>query len=81
LILLQRRAYELDELKAMLDAYAKGDAAPHMLLLLGTGYRDRLIYSRAEGFLRRLTAEFPKSPEAARAAVLLKNLRIDSGNR
>ena len=81
LILLQTRAYELEELKALLDAYAKGDAAPHMLLLLGTGYRDRLMYSQAEGFLRRLTAEFPESPEAARAAVLLKNLRIGSEKR
>ncbi|HUW57604.1 MAG TPA: hypothetical protein VMZ92_13275 [Planctomycetota bacterium] len=78
LALLERRAYELDELEALLNGHPADDAAPRMLLLLGTGYRDRLLYDRAEDFLTRLTRTFPKSPEAARAAVLLRDLKPDT---
>ena len=81
LILLERRAYKLDELKALLDAYPTDDTAPRMMLLLGTGYRDRLMYAQAASFLGRLRTTFPKSPEAARAGVLLKNFKIDSGTK
>lgn len=81
LILLERRAYKLDELKALLDAYPTDDTAPRMMLLLGTGYRDRLMYAQAASFLGRLRTTFPKSPEAARAGVLLKDLKSDSGTK
>ena len=60
-------------MKALYEEYPKGDAAPRMLALLG----DRCLQMRdtasAETYLRRLTADFPETPEAGRAAMLLGN--------
>jgi hypothetical protein len=74
LIRLQRRGFGMDELEGLLKEHPAGDAAPGMLLLLGTGCRDRRDMPRAESFLKRLLAEFPDSPEAAEATVVLQTL-------
>jgi len=76
--LLERGRYRMETLEELLAEHPKGDVAPRMLLLLGEGYYDRLMYTSSERFLRRLVAEFPDSPEAARAAILLKSVTADS---
>lgn len=74
LTLLERRSYELEMLEALLEEHPKGDVAPRMLWLLGSGYYDRMIYTRADRFLKRLVGEFPASPEAEHARKLLLKL-------
>jgi len=77
LALLERRGYKMEDLENLLAEFPTGDAAPRMLLLLAEGYRDREMLPQAEKCLRRLRAEFADSPEAARAAALLEQLKPD----
>jgi hypothetical protein len=77
--LLERRQYKPEELEALLAEYPKGDAAPRMLLLLGEGYREKQKFETAVECLKRLVTEFGDTPEAARAATVLEQMKTESG--
>ncbi len=73
LAILEREGWSVDSMKGLLAQYPKSDAVPRMLLLLGSRCLERGDPASAEGYLRRLTTEFPESPEAARGAMVLSH--------
>ena len=74
LALLERGRWTPDEMKTLYERYPTGDAAPRMLLLLGTYYWEKRDRGAAGDVLGKLATEFPDSYEAARAGVLLRTL-------